>query len=221
MKSKKNIPKVKSKIKTIFFDVGGVLALGKNSFWKNGKLIPSGVHLDVSEKLKISLDQYLEAIETLFAQSIEGKISEKQAISTISKKLKITEGKLRKLYVWAYKRHLKQNKILHKKALELKKLGYKIGILSDQWYLSEKALILKKVYNKFDLKIISCQVGYRKPNPKIYEIAIKRSESKPEEILFIDNQEWNIPPAKKLGMKTIHFQDNKQLFQEKLWKKLF
>jgi HAD superfamily hydrolase (TIGR01509 family) len=64
-------------------------------------------------------------------------------------------------------------------------------------------------------------VGCRKPDPKIYKIAIKKSESNPEEILFIDNQEWNIPSAKKLGMKTIHFQDNKQLFQEKLWKKLF
>jgi hypothetical protein len=88
MKNKKNNPKPKLKIKTIFFDVGGVLALGKNSSYKHGKLIPSGVHLDVSEKLKIPLDQYLEAIETIFAQSIEGKISEKQAIDTIAKNLK-------------------------------------------------------------------------------------------------------------------------------------
>ena len=112
MKSKKNKLRVRSKIKIILFDVGGVLALGKNSSWKHGKLIPSGVHLDVSEKLKIPLDQYLEAIETLFAQSIEGKISEKQAISTIAKKLKTTESKLIKSYVGAYKRHLKQNKVL-------------------------------------------------------------------------------------------------------------
>lgn len=210
-----------SKIKTILFDVGGVLVLGKNSRWKNGKLIPSGVHLDIAEKLNIQLDQYLEVIETIFAQSIEGKISEKQAIKTIARKLRITEYKLRKLYVWAYRRHLRINKPLHKKALELKKRGYEIGILSDQWYLSKKALMPKKLYKKFNPIIVSCDVGVRKPNSKIYKIVIKKTHSKPEEILFIDNQDWNIPPAKKLGMKTIQFKDNKQLSQEKLWKQLF
>ncbi len=220
MKSKKSV-KSNSKIKTILFDVGGVLVIGKNSSWINGKLIPSGVHLDIAEKLKIPLDQYLEVIETLFAESIEGEISEKETVHTISKKLKITESKLRKIYFWAYKRHLKQNKQLHKKAIELKKLGYNVGILSDQWYLSEKALMPKKLYNKFNPIIVSCHSGVRKPSPKIYKIAIKISKCKPQEILFIDNQEWNIPPAKKLGMKTIQFHNNEQLFKEKLWKQLF
>jgi epoxide hydrolase-like predicted phosphatase len=212
---------MKSKIKTILFDVGGVLVLGKSSHWKHGKLIPSGVHLDVAEKLNIQLDQYLEVIETIFAESIEGKISEKQAVHTIAHKLKISEKKLRKLYIWAYRKHLRVNKQLHKKALELKKLGYQIGILSDQWYLSEKALMPSKLYKKFNPKIVSCDVGVRKPNLQIYKIALKKSHSKPEETLFIDNQEWNIPPAKKLGIKTIQFKDNKQLFEDKNWKKLF
>jgi len=212
---------MKSQIKTILFDVGGVLVLGKNSHWKNGKLIPSGVHLDIAEKLNIELDQYLEVIETIFALSIEGKISEKEAVHTIAKKLKITEKKLRSLYVWAYRRHLRVNKPLHKKAIELKKQGYQIGILSDQWHLSEKALMPKKLYKKFNPIIVSCNVGVRKPNLKIYKIAIKKTHHKPEEILFIDNQEWNIPPAKKLGMKTIQFHDNKQLFEDKTWKNLF
>jgi putative hydrolase of the HAD superfamily len=213
--------KRKSKIKTILFDVGGVLVLGKNSTWKHGKLLPSGIHLDVADKLKIPLDQYLEVIETIFAKSIEGEISEKETVHTIARKLKITESKLRKLYIWAYKRHLKVNKELHKKAAELKKLGYNVGILSDQWYLSEKALMPKKLYKKFNPIIVSCDVGVRKPNPKIYKIAIKRSKVKSEEILFIDNQEWNIPEAKKQGMKVIQFKGNKELFEEKLWKQLF
>lgn len=215
MKSKKR------KIKTILFDVGGVLVLGKNSHWKHGKLVPSGVHLDVADKLKIPLDQYLEVIETLFAQAIEGKISEKQTIQTIASKLKISQSKLIKLYVWAYRRHLKPNKVLHKKALQLKKLGYQVGILSDQWYLSEKALMPKKLFKKFNPIIVSCHTGFRKPNLNIYKLALKKSNSKPRETLFIDNQDWNIPPAKKLGIKTIQFHSNEQLFEEKIWKNLF
>jgi len=37
---------------------------------------------------------------------------------------------------------------------------------------------------------------------------------KPEEAVFIDNRDWNIIPAKKLGMKTVLFRNNKQTFRE-------
>jgi epoxide hydrolase-like predicted phosphatase len=217
----KQTKKINHKIKTIFFDVGGVLALGKNSSWKHSRLIPSGVHLDVSEKLKMPLDQYLEAIETVFAQSIEGKIPEKQAVQILANKLKVSESKLRKIYIWAYRKNMKVNKQLHKKALELKKLGYEIAVLSDQWYLSKPALMPKKLYKKFSEKIVSCDVGMRKPNPDIYKVALKKMHCKPEEALFIDNQEWNLPPARKIGMEIIQFQDNQQLFENKIWKSLF
>lgn len=219
-KLKKN-NKTRKKIQTIFFDVGGVLVLGKNSSWKHGRLIPSGVHLDVSERLKMPLDQYLEAIESIFAQAIEGKIPEKQAIQTLADKLEVSESKLQKLYIWAYRKNMKANKSLHKKSTELKKLGYKIAVLSDQWYLSKPALMPNKLYKKFQEQIVSCEVGMRKPNPKIYKLALKKTCSKPEETLFIDNQEWNLPPAKKLGMNVIHFENNEQLFENKIWKSLF
>ena len=33
-------------------------------------------------------------------------------------------------------------------------------------------------------------------------------------ILFVDNREWNLIPARKLGMKTILFENNKQLAKD-------
>ena len=65
----------KELIKAVIFDVGGVLALGKNSQWRDGKVIPSGVHEFIAKKLKISLDQYLDSIDITYALAIEGKIS--------------------------------------------------------------------------------------------------------------------------------------------------
>jgi FMN phosphatase YigB (HAD superfamily) len=32
--------------------------------------------------------------------------------------------------------------------------------------------------------------------------------------LFIDNREWNLKPARKLGMKTILFKNNKQTIKD-------
>jgi len=217
----KNKKRDKNEIKAILFDIGGVLALGNNSSWKNGKLVPSGVHLEVSEKVKMPLDSYLEAIETNFALAIEGRISETEVVNVLSQKLKVSDRELRKIFVNAYKRNFKQNINLLKKAFELKKLGYKIGILSDQWYLSKQALIPNKIYKKFDELIISCEVGFRKPSPEIFKIALKKLKLKPKEVLFIDNQTWNLKAARKLGIKTLIFIDNKQIFNEKNWSELF
>jgi putative hydrolase of the HAD superfamily len=213
--------KNKNSIKAIVFDVGGVLALGKNSTWDKEGLVPSGVHIDIAKKLKISLDQYMDAIDTNYALSIEGKISKEEVIKIFSKNLKISADKLKEIYILAYRKHFKQNKDLFKKAHELKKLGYRIAVLSDQWPLSRDALMPKTLYKIFNPLIVSCDVGMRKPHFEIYKLTLKKLKLKPSEILFIDNQIWNIKPAQKIGIKTILFKDNKQLFENKLWKGLF
>lgn len=205
----------KSKIKAIIFDVGGVLALGKNSIEISNKNSSNrGIHEYIAKKLKISLDQWIDSIDTTYAGAIEGKISRSKAISIISKNVKTTPEKLEKIILKSYKKNFKHNNKLYRLAFRLKRKGYKIGILSDQWYLSKEALIPTRKIKKFDSVIISCDVGLRKPDIKIYKLLIKNIKLKPEEILFIDNQGWNIEPAKKLGIKTILYKDNKQLIGE-------
>jgi len=211
----------KQLIKAILLDVGGVLALGESSKWKKGKFIPSGVHLNMVKKLKISIDQYLDSIDSTYVSAITGKLSKKEVIEILSKNFGITSKKLKKLYLDSYKNNFKQNKEFFNKLFKLKKQGYKIAILSDQWFLSKEALMPEKFYKNFDEVIVSCDVGIRKPNKKIYQLAVKKLNFSPKEILFIDNQRWNILPAKKLGMNTILFKNNKQLFKEKLWRGLF
>lgn len=53
--------------------------------------------------------------------------------------------------------------------------------------------------------IVSARVGYKKPEPPIYELLIKTVGLDPEEILFIDDMEENITSAKIMGIQTIHF----------------
>src|SRR3989338_4665447 len=211
----------KNRIKAILFDVGGVLALGENSKWKNGNFIPSGVHLNMAKKLKISIDQYLDSIDTAYVSAITGKLSKKEVLETLSKNFGIGSKKLRKLYLNSYKENFKQNKELFNEMFKLKKQGYMVAVLSDQWFLSKEALMPHKFYKNFDEVIVSCDVGIRKPNQKIYQLAVKKLNFSPKEILFIDNQKWNISPAKKLGMKTILFKSNKQLFSDDEWRNLW
>ena len=210
---------MKEEIKAIIFDMNGVLELGKYSEKKLRGHRLLGVHNQIARKLKISIDQWFDAIDTTYAKSIEGTISEKKMISTISKNVKASQRKFEKIVINAHKKHFKENKHLFKQAFKLKQRGYKIAILSDQWHLSKKALIPEKYMKKFDEVVVSCDVGIRKPNPKIYKMILKKLKLKGKSCIFIDNQKWNLTPAKKLGMKTILFKDNKQA-DEKLKKLL-
>ena len=55
----------------------------------------------------------------------------------------------------------------------------------------------------FDDYVLSYEVGAMKPDPRIYEVALKRTGFKPEECLFIDDMDENIKGAQKLGINVI------------------
>jgi len=205
---------MKKGVKAVIFDVGGVLALGGGNSQKIKWHYTKGVHSFLADYFKINIDQWFDSIDTVYAKSIEGKISEKETLSIMAKNLKVPLKKLKRIFIKTYKRNFKQNKPLYKFAFSLKKKGYKIAILSDQWHISRRALIKKKYMKRFDKVIISCDVGMRKPSIKIYKFILQKLSLPPHSTVFIDNREWNLKPAKKLGMKTILFKNNRQLIQE-------
>ncbi len=206
--------KVKSEIRAIIFDVGGVLSLGKYEEKGVGGHHLLGVHNFMADVFHIDLDTWFDAIDTSYAKSIEGKINRRKALYIMASNLKCSVGKLEKLFKTAYGEHFKRNNELYKVAYGLREKGYRIGILSDQWYLSKEALILQKDIKGFRPVIISCDVGMRKPNPNIYKLLLKKLRLPGKKVLFIDNREWNLRSARELGMKTILFEDNKQLIRD-------
>ena len=46
-------------------------------------------------------------------------------------------------------------------------------------------------------------MGVLKPDPRAYEIVIKYTGFKPDEMIFIDDSNENIDAAGKLGFKTV------------------
>ena len=66
----------------------------------------------------------------------------------------------------------------------------------------------RKKYNPdsyFEVIVSSGYSGLTKPDPRIYRMVIARLNVKPEQCLFIDDAQKTLPPAEKLGMKTILF----------------
>ena len=62
--------------------------------------------------------------------------------------------------------------------------------------------------------VYSFDVGVRKPEKEIYEIAMQRANANPQECLFIDDLLENIQAAKQIGIEGIHFISSVQLKQE-------
>ena len=62
--------------------------------------------------------------------------------------------------------------------------------------------------------VYSFDVGVRKPEKEIYEIAMQRANANPQECLFIDDLLENIQAAKQIGIEGIHFRSSEQLKQD-------
>ncbi len=58
----------------------------------------------------------------------------------------------------------------------------------------------------FDPIVISGKVGVGKPDKRIYQVLIERSDVDANEMVFIDDRLENLVTANTFGMKTIHFQ---------------
>ena len=70
---------------------------------------------------------------------------------------------------------------------------------------------------KFDLSrnfsafFSSCYLRVRKPDPRIYRLALGITQRAPQECIFIDDRPANLEPAKALGMNTILFRSAEEL----------
>lgn len=59
----------------------------------------------------------------------------------------------------------------------------------------------------FDAFISSCEVGMRKPDPRIFALAMGIAQASPEECLYIDDRLMLVEAAQKLGIRSFHHKD--------------
>jgi putative hydrolase of the HAD superfamily len=63
----------------------------------------------------------------------------------------------------------------------------------------------------FRIFVSSCFVGLRKPDPKIYALALDLTQCSAQECCFIDDRPENLEPARSLGIHTVRMQSAQQL----------
>jgi len=101
---------------------------------------------------------------------------------------------------------------------DLKERGVQVALLSNTKAIRARFIEREGGYDLFDPILLSCHLGCKKPNLKIYEKLLHSLPYAPEECLFIDNAKKNVKAAKQCGLDGIVFQSVEHL-QEKLKKR--
>ncbi len=113
----------------------------------------------------------------------------------------------------ARKKTSRVNRFIKNLVQKLRK-KYFVASISDTTRLNDRVRKKLGVYKLFDLNLISYEEKSTKSEEKFYRIMIdklKKRRINKEEIIYIDDSESCIKIAKKAGMNTILYKDDRQL----------
>ena len=192
---------MKPKIKLIIVDYYGVST--KGSYKETSQWIAKKYHLPYKKVYDVVYHKY-------FSPAALGKITEKQSFEG-----PIREFGLRETWQELLAKHMSfqhENKPVTTLMKKLQKEGYQILILSKNPPPQFKAALkkigtrkyFKNIINTFDLRL-------PKASKKTMRIVLKKFKVKPEETVYIDDQDFNLPEARKMGVKTIYYRSFRQM----------
>lgn len=187
----------------VLFDLGGVVFTNGTRLFI--KTLSERYHLPI-EKFEAVLDG------PVGTQYREGKISRDQFWQEALSRLPLKESAdvLTKEWIVHYDLIPGMKEVIAKL-----KRKYQVMYLSDNVRERVESLDERfKFLHWFDGGIFSHEVGVRKPDLRIYKLALKTAEVAAAEAIFIDDKPKNLTPAKALGMKAILFQSADKLKQE-------
>lgn len=63
----------------------------------------------------------------------------------------------------------------------------------------------------FEKIVASCEVGLRKPDPQIYQLALEQSALRPDQAVYIDDRVEFVKAGHSVGLTTVHCEKSEQL----------
>jgi epoxide hydrolase-like predicted phosphatase len=92
--------------------------------------------------------------------------------------------------------------------------GLRTGALTNNWVGEGGDTGAGRLDGLFDAVVESALVGLRKPDPRIYALALERLGAAAAETVFLDDIGRNLKPARALGMTTIKVDEEEQALAE-------
>jgi HAD superfamily hydrolase (TIGR01509 family) len=176
--------------KAILFDFFDVIAPDFYRVWlEDNNLERTGKYLELAQNIDkgdITLEEYYIKLSSLSGQSVTSLQKE------FENEIQLDHGVLK----------------LIKKLSE----HYKIALVTNS-PANLVRLILQKnsLEHYFEEVIISGEVGYVKPDPEIFKLALEKLSVSPNEAIFIDDLLVYVQGAVSVGIKSIQFSNAPQL----------
>ncbi|MFN3728955.1 MAG: HAD family hydrolase [Fimbriimonadaceae bacterium] len=86
----------------------------------------------------------------------------------------------------------------------LRGAGIRLAVISNWDYSLNRTLALFGIDGSFEFTVASMMVGFDKPQPEIFEIALDRFGLRPEEVLHVgDNPVHDVIGARNVGMEAL------------------
>ncbi len=87
----------------------------------------------------------------------------------------------------------------------LKERGYRLAVISNWDSRLPSLLDELKISDYFETVVVSALVGYEKPHPAIFQIALERTGMQPSDVTYIgDDPVLDYQAAKSAGMRAFH-----------------
>jgi epoxide hydrolase-like predicted phosphatase len=97
---------------------------------------------------------------------------------------------------------------------KLKKNGFKVAALTNNWRDPQTDGFAKPLKDHFNILVESAAEGMQKPDPRIYQICCQRLGISPADAIFLDDIGRNVKAARALGMQTIKVSDPVRALKE-------
>lgn len=140
----------------------------------------------------------------LWHQVERGEISQPEFESRLARMLNIEPDGL----VIALLADLRPDDLMLDAVRAAQRVGVRAGVVTNSWGTDPyDPYALWELDAAFDAVVVSHEVGLRKPDPAMYLLAAEKVSVAPENCIFIDDVEGNLPTAEALGMAVIHHVD--------------
>jgi len=194
------MPRDRQRYEGLLLDMGGVLT---TDFFAS-----ISTHC---RRLGLAPDRFREVVTSdpagrwLYRQIERGEISQPTFERGIADLLGVdSRGLLRGLLADA-----KPNVAIIKAVQRARDAGVRSGVITNSWGTEPfNPYERYDLARRFDAVVISGEVGLSKPDSAIYELAASRLGLPASACVFVDDIAHNLPPARALGMATIHHTDN-------------
>lgn len=186
-----------AQIKCILFDIGGVLVDWHMSW----------ITKEISDRFEIPEQKIIDAFNNYLEQLDSGKIEEPDFWKLVADYTdsSLLQNNSESLWDTYFRKNAKPNQKVKDLSIALQKNGFTIGIISNIEKVTHNVVEDWNMLEHFEHKFMSYQIGYSKPDSRIYQHVIKHLPFEEHEMLFIDDKISNVESAQDCGISSIQF----------------